>query len=100
MDYGKYMQNKLRENRIEKQYTDLLHIKHIDLPEEIIHTISHHYKYDDIEKLTKEHYHYEVMRELRFRAYYSKPMYKYWKECWKNNNLYGGTGFSISTSNS
>lgn len=88
MDYGKYMHNKLRDNRIEKQYSDLLHIKHIQLPEEIIHTIHHHYKYDDIKKLSREHYRTEVMRELRFKMYYSKPMYKYWKECYKQKILY------------
>ena len=88
MDYGKYMQNKLRDNRIEKQYSDLLHIKHIDLPEEIIHTIHHHYKYDEIEKLSREHYRTEVMRELRFITWHSKTMYKYWKELHKAQILY------------
>ena len=43
------------------------------------------YKYETIEERTKQHHKYHVLRELRAKLYYSKYMYRYYLEIYKND---------------
>lgn len=85
MDYAIYLSEKMDINRRDKYYHDLLILKDISksLPDDMIEYMKMIYKYDTIEKRTKEHYKYQVLRELRVKQYYSKYMYKYYLELYE-----------------
>lgn len=78
MEYAKDLEPYLKENKRMSQYRDLLHITHLDLPQDIIHHIQYIYKYDAIQEKANDHYRYQVLRELKCKMYYSKHMYKYY----------------------
>ena len=78
MEYAKDLQTFMKDNKRMSQCRDLLHIKHLDLPQDIIDHIQFIYKYDAIQEKANEHYRYQVLRELRCKMYYSKYMYKYY----------------------
>jgi len=80
MEYAKDLEPYLKENKRMSQYRDLLHITHLDLPQDIIHHIQYIYKYDAIQEKANDHYRYQVLRELKCKMYYSKHMYKYYLE--------------------
>lgn len=84
--YNKYLKEAMKRNHRNRQYEDLLTIRNLCLPEDILNHIRLQYKYDTIEKECKNHYKYEVMRELKFKAYYSRRMYNIYLE------VYSGSG--------
>jgi len=86
MDYAIYLREKMDINRRDKYYHDLLILKDISkaLPDDMGEYLYMTYKYDTIEKRTKEHYKYQVLRELRVKQYYSKYMYKYYVELYES----------------
>lgn len=80
MDYNKYLREGMKQNQREKRYDQLMCIPYLDLPRDVLDTIRQHYKWDAIQEELKSHYRYEVMRELRYKAYYSKHMFDIYTE--------------------
>jgi len=93
MDYAIYLSEKMDINRRDKYYHDLLILKDISksLPDDMGEYLHFTYKYDTIEKRTKEHYKYQVLRELRVKQYYSKYMYKYYLELYDSKKKKSST---------
>lgn len=80
MDYDKYLMMAMRHNWRQKRYDELMALKRLDLPQDVLNTIHFQYKWDTIEKEARAHFKWEVLRELRFKSYYSDRMYTIYKE--------------------
>ena len=80
MDYSRYFVEGMRVNRREKDYDKILHITKINLPPDILHHIRLCYKYDAIQRYTKNWFEDEVLRELRFKMLRSRHFHNYYLE--------------------
>jgi len=69
-DYDHYLANKLRDNKIEKMYRDLMIIGRLDVPDDVKYHLRHIIKMEEKECSAKWQ-HKKVMNELKLYAFYS-----------------------------
>jgi len=74
-DYDRFLAGKLRDNKIESMYKDLMAINRLDVPDDIKYHLRHVYKMNEKENRAKWQ-HRLVMSELKLFAYYSWGLFQ------------------------
>ena len=74
-DYDRFLSQRLRENKIESMYRDLMIINRLDVPDDIKYHLRHVYKMEEKEYRAKWQ-HKKVMNELKLYAYYSWGLFQ------------------------
>ncbi len=78
MDYAIYLSAKMKEHERENMYEDLLFLTKLDVNQDIRECIRLQYKLNHIEAFSKDHFKYQVLKELKYKIYYSSRMYQYY----------------------
>ena len=74
-DYDHYLANKLRNNKIDRMYRDLMVIGRLDISQDIKDHLIYTYKMGEKERSAKWNFK-KVMNELRLYAYYSFGLFQ------------------------